>query len=438
VDSIMSAWSEGRPQLQRMMVALPALILLAWSVGSVLAGGRIETLRASTILSVLAITSIVLFWTVTRAEPQGRTLFYLLLLSFALKLGAAYFRFVGRLLADAFVYSQIGAQIAEQLARGQWPYMSGFTGTEFVRLATGLVYFVTGPTLYGATILWAWFGLLGMLFFYKAFTTALPQANRRLYMVLILLYPSMLLWTSSLGKDALVVFFLGMAAFGTARLKARIDFSGVWWLALGLGGMLLVRPHIAAVFVVALAAFALTRPIHAGMMTPVIRLVGLLIFVAIAAAVVRTAAGFVRLESLAAADIEEFIQVRQERTAQGGSAFVQVNPFTPTGFLLAIPTVLFRPFPWEAGNAFAVIAALEGLGLMALMVYRWRSVWAAIVDSRRDGYLLLVLVYALLFMFFFSAIANFGIIARQRVQLIPFVFMWIAYLPRRGQEQSRA
>src|SRR3990170_6075930 len=267
----MSAWPQRRPQVQWVLFLLPVLLLLAWVGGDLLAVKGVETLRATVILTILSLASLLIFWMAT------------------------------------------GAELAEQLSRGQWPALPDYTGTEFVRLLTGLVYFVTGPTTYGATILWAWIGLLGMLFFYKAFTTAFPNGHRRLFMLMIFFYPSMLLWTSSISKDALVVFLLGMAAYGTARMKNRIDFPALWWLAVGVAGMLVVRPHIAGVFVVALAAFALTRPIRAGMMTPVIRLFSLLLFVAIAVAVVRTAAGFVRLESLAAQDLLEFIEVRRER-----------------------------------------------------------------------------------------------------------------------------
>jgi hypothetical protein len=63
------------------------------------------------------------------------------------------------------------------------------------------------------------------------------------------------------------------------------------------------------------------------------------------------------------------------------------------------------------------------------MVYRWRSVRAALTGLRRNSFFLFLLVYVALFVFLFSAIGNFGIIARQRVQLLPFLFMWIAHLP---------
>lgn len=408
---------------------------LAWRVGIFLSTSSMETIRASVVLSLLVVVSLYVFWVFTRREPDGSFIFALLLVSLAMKLLAVYFRFVGRLLADAFGYDVWGELIVTAwLTKGDWP---GFaTGTEFVRLLTGLVYFVTGTTFYGASILWAWLGLLGMFFFYKAFACAFPRGDRRLYAYLILLYPSMLLWTSSLGKDALMVLSLGMAAYGAAGLLRRIGFIGLWWLALGIGGMLMIRGHLAAVFAVAVAAAALIRPIRAGMLGPVIRFIGAVVVAIVCLAVVRMAAEFIRLESLAPTDVVSFMQKHQATSTRGGSARESIDPKSVPGFAVAIPTVLFRPFPWESHSMFALIAAFEGLGLLALMAYRWRSLVTAISQTARNPYLLLILVYVLLFIFFFSAMSNFGIIARQRVQLFPFVFMWIAYLKDQMDQPS--
>ncbi|MDR7523558.1 MAG: hypothetical protein QN168_13975, partial [Armatimonadota bacterium] len=252
------------------------------------------------------------------------------------------------------------------------------------------------------------------------------------YMILVFLYPSMLLWTSSLGKDALVIFAMGMAAYGAARLQRRVEMIGIWWLLAGLGGVLVIRPHVAAIFAVASGASMLVRPIRAGLLTPALRLLGVLAVAGLAALTVRTASGYVGLEELGTQAVFQGIEERQE-AARGGSAFEQVDVSTPSGFAMAIPTILIRPFPWEAHNLGAMVASLEGLLLLGLIVWRRRSIVEALRAARRDGYALHVVVYVLLFIFFFSAIGNFGILARQRAsQLFPFLFMLVAYtgLPR--------
>jgi hypothetical protein len=424
-----STLASGPAQTNRMraVAVLGLALALAWGIGTLMSVKDMATVRAAVVLSALFVVSLAVFWAAARSDPDGSLLMVVLILSFALKLLAAYLRFRMGLLADAFVYDKFGEDIARTLAAGEWPVMDRYWSTGFVRLVTGMVYLVTGPTLYGATILWAWFGLLGMLGFYKAFTVAFPDGNRRLYMALILLYPSMLLWTSSLGKDALMVLALGMGAYGTARLHRRLDVPGLWWLALGTAGMLMVRPHIVGVFVVALVVSMLVRPIRAGVLSPVIRLAGLAVLVPVALGLISTAAGFIRLESLTAESVLEFVEWAGGQTEQGGSAFARINPRTPVGFVVGTLTVLFRPFPWEAHTVFASMTALEGLGLLALVLLRWRSFKAALLAVRRDSYLVLVLVYALVFIFFFANMANFGVVARQRVQVYPFVFMLLAY-----------
>lgn len=411
-----------------MIVIAPIFLLLTGVVGALLASPDIEMVRAAVVLSVLTLTSVFVFSVVSRSDPEGSTLFTVLLASFALKLIAVFFRFQIGLLADAFVYNQVGRELASVLAMGQWPEMEKYSGTAFIRLVTGLVYFVTGPTMYGASILWAWFGLIGMLFFYKAFSVAFPNGDRRLYMFLVLLYPSMLLWTSSLGKDALAVLSLGMAAYGAARTHRRVEFIGLWWLGIGCAGVLMIRPHLVPVIVVAVAASALLRPVRFGLLSPVIRIGGLALVFVVGVFVVDTAARYIGLESLTAESVSQFVEAHGALTVRGGSAYQTVNARSLAGFVLAIPTVLIRPFPWEANKAFALVSGLEGMCLMTLMFSRWRSLRAALTATVRDSFLMMVFVYVFLFIFFFSNIANFGIIARQRTQVLPFVLMMIAYL----------
>jgi hypothetical protein len=420
----------ARPvQTQRMRAAMVLVLILAlaWALGVLLSVKDVETARAAVVLSVLAVVSLVVFWAVSRDDPEGPLLFTVLVMSLVLKLGAAYFRFAVGLLADAIVYHKVGQEMAWTLAAGEWPVMDRYWSTGFVRLMTGMIYLVTGPTFYGATILWAWFGLMGMLFFYKAFVLAFPEGNRRLYMALIFLYPSMLLWTSSLGKDALMVLALGMSAYGAARLQRRLDVPALWWSSLGMAGMLMVRPHLVGVWAVALVASLLVRPIRAGLLSPVVRLGALAVVVPAVLALVNTAAGFVKVDSLTPEAVLSFAERAGQQTEQGGAAFARVNPRSAAGLTFGALTVLFRPFPWEAHTAFALVTALEGAGLLGLVLWRWKSVRDAVRELRGRSFVVLLLAYVGLFVFFFAHMGNFGIVARQRVQVYPFVFMLLAY-----------
>ncbi len=103
---------------------------------------------------------------------------------------------------------------------------------------------------------------------------------------------------------------------------------------------------------------------------------------------------------------------------------------SPVDLPAATVTVLFRPFPWEARNVNGLIASAEGLLLMGLFVTSGRRLAhlgpygaaAALPRSMRPA-------FALVFIVAFSYVGNFGILARQRTQMLPLVLTLIAMYP---------
>jgi hypothetical protein len=87
---------------------------------------------------------------------------------------------------------------------------------------------------------------------------------------------------------------------------------------------------------------------------------------------------------------------------------------------------LFRPFLFEAHNAQAAITAVESTILLWLAVARSRLIVRAVRSFRRLPYVTFVTVYCVLFVVAFASIANFGIIARERTQLLPFFLVLLA------------
>jgi hypothetical protein len=274
---------------------------------------------------------------------------------------------------------------------------------------------------------------------YRAFVTAVPNGNRRVFSVLVLLYPSMILWTSSLGKDALVVFFLGMAMYGVALLSKRIDGKGLLLAGIGTIGMMAIRPHIAAIFVAAGAGASLFRPFRFGLLSPMVKLLAVVLFAGMTAVVVQASASFLQLDDLSAEGVLAFIEDRQESTEAGGAAIQRSLPTNPIAFIDGVLTVFFRPYPWEARNLPSLISAGEGSLLFLLMFFVLRrNVVAAIRGARANPLVIGSVVYALLFAFLFSAVSNYAIIARQRVQLLPFLFFLLAYQAARPQTGGRS
>jgi hypothetical protein len=123
--------------------------------------------------------------------------------------------------------------------------------------------------------------------------------------------------------------------------------------------------------------------------------------------------------------LTEALDVAQQRTNEGGSNFAAARIRTPADVPWAAVTVLFRPFPIEAHNAQAMISALEGVALMGVFAVSARMLIRAPRLALRNPFVAFAGVYTLIFIFAFSAFGNFGIITRQRVQLFPFVLVFV-------------
>ncbi|MGQ0571465.1 MAG: hypothetical protein ACT4P5_18335 [Armatimonadota bacterium] len=433
--------AQERPGGLNRLLIFPLLLAITLAAVASLTGTIEVDAAAVVLLAVFSLLAVFIFARAARSEPDGALLFQVLVLAWLVKLGSVAFKlyiaygvYGGGV--DSIGYHIAGTEIAATLAAGQLPDLSHFWGTQFVENLTGVLYLITTPTHVGAWIVFAFLGSMGMLFYYKAFVTACPSGSRRWYMALVLFAPSLVIWTNSLGKDALIAFFLGMTTFGVALIyRQGLQIGSMLATLIGLGGVMAVRPHVAGIAAVGLTAAVLLRPIRAGMLTPLIRLSTLAIVAALAFFVVRSAATFSGVEDVSVEGVSSFLEAEEEQSQQGGSAFEGSFPTNPAAFGLAVVTVLFRPFPWEASNVLAMATAIEGMVLIALVIYRFRGVLRAIGSVRRNAFLAFAVLYALMFIFFFSTISNFGILARQRAQLLPFIFILLAFLPSRGEHE---
>jgi hypothetical protein len=133
---------------------------------------------------------------------------------------------------------------------------------------------------------------------------------------------------------------------------------------------------------------------------------------------------YFHLEELDRSAVNELLESTSDRSGGGGSSYDPVNVVdNPLTFPLAALTVLFRPFPFEAHNAQALASSLEGALLLAFFVLAAPRVLAGLRRSWRRPFVVLCVTYSLLFIIAFSAIGNFGIIARQRSLVYPFVIV---------------
>ncbi|WP_193315352.1 hypothetical protein [Nostocoides sp. F2B08] len=315
-------------------------------------------------------------------------------------------------------------------------------GTEWLEMVTTAVFTVIGPSPLAGFFVFASFAFWGTYFFYRAFRMALPNGDRRRYALLVFLLPSLLFWPASIGKESWLLLFVGLTAYGAARFFAE-DPRGLAFLALGAAGTAVVRPHVAVLTIGAVVAAQLLRPTTKSPISILTKVVGVVVLLAGIVVLAAQSAQFLELEETSWDALSAEIDERSRRATQGGSEFDAVPVRSLQEFPVAIVTVLFRPFPWEATNLQLLVQGIEGLVLLGLVIASWRRLRNLPAMLRRNPNIAFALFYVIAFAWAFSAVGNFGILARQRVLMLP-AFLVLLALPAvvpkvtRRDDQQRA
>ncbi|TAJ10944.1 MAG: hypothetical protein EPO61_01290 [Nitrospirae bacterium] len=282
---------------------------------------------------------------------------------------------------------------------------------------------ITGPFYHAMKIGFAFLGLLGVWWFYRAVEVTLGRPYPQAF-YLLAFFPSILFWSSILGKDPLQLVFLGLYAYGGAMWLVQGRFAALWYVGLGLFGSYLFRPWTAIMGAAVLGLATLMgrcRPWQVGLTLSAV-LVSLLIVSPQA-----------MLFSMGLTDIYapemlvEAMGTRAQAVASAGGSQAELPKPGEVSIPLIIFSGLFRPLPFDITNAFTALAAVENsvilwLCLVALIRFRLGYLRDPLVIWLLSMTLLWALLYGLIVM------ANFGSGARYKLQILPFFLLGIIAL----------
>lgn len=349
---------------------------------------------------------------------------------------------VYRGVGDATGYHARGLDLAETFRGFQIPPIAdgtfGSTGTHFVGWFTGLLYTPYRPSTLGGFWIYGFLAFLGTIAVYAGFRRAAAHNQWKRLLWLLMLWPTLVYWPSSIGKEALIMAFLGPAVYAISRALETYEFR---WLAMA-GGFTavvgVVRIHVAAL-VAAATLLAMLFSRHPAGGAPRARRVGVIVVgvLLMVPLVVAVAANFgVDVgESIEVSDFDPVVEAVGETTGQGGSAVtggtIQSLSDVPAGIL----KVLFQPFPWEAGNGQMLAASAEGVALGLLLLLRLPRLVSNLRRIRHHPYLVFCAFFTIGFIVAWSAVNNLGILARQRSLMLPFVLILVAGLGWRPVEE---
>lgn len=328
---------------------------------------------------------------------------------------------------DYLLYYRAGLEYSALLTGGEWEEAllqfvgegGQWWGTAFTIHLSGLLFALIGPTQAGAFLVFGLLGYAGVLCIWVAARRSFPDFNANRYLRWLVLYPSLWFWAGALGKDAVVLFGVGLATVGLAGRDGRTR-----WVTLGLGlaAVFVIRPQVAATLGFALVAGHWLATVNHFSLVRGVQGVALL---AAGVGVVTMASGALGFELFDSQAVTEYVDSRSSVSQRGGSAIEGLEG--GVSLWLAPVNTLFRPFPWEANGITGLLASIE---MLVLWVVAWRrrgEVVSFVRAYRHTPLLWMSLVFVLLYATALGmAIGNFGILARQRVHILPFLLLLIA------------
>ncbi|MEN8238114.1 MAG: hypothetical protein ABFR53_02805 [Actinomycetota bacterium] len=421
--------------------ALVALLTTGAAVGA-LSGATEASTAAYAALGLMAVT----FMAPRIATLQDRSwlpamvigAYLVKLLASTIRWGVLKFVYGGS--GDATGYHGAGVRLVHVWREFEVPEMD--IGTTFVDATTGFLYVPHVPTFLGGFFVYATIAFTGQILLYLAFRRTDRTGRLRWYAIGVLFLPTIVYWPSSIGKESLMFLFLGMASYGAAGLMKDHGLKALIVFALGLAGAAVVRPHVALILVGSLAVALIFAK------SPLGDSISMKRFVSIAAiGLVLIATTYVTADKFgielssdgsSADDIERVIGNVEENTSGGGSGteggIIRSPLELPGGFV----KVLFRPFPTEAPTPQVMATSVEGMLLMGLLLWRLIPIVKNLRYIRMSPYVLYAFVFTMGFVIAFSTFNNFGLLARQRSQVMPFFLVVIVALgwPTPGNEDD--
>jgi len=290
-------------------------------------------------------------------------------------------------------------------------------------------------------LLFGLLALIGSYLWYRAAVEAVPSLNKRLCFLLMFFAPSIAFWPSSIGKEALMQLGLGAVALGTARILKQRLFQGILFALPGAWLLWNVRPHLLAFATFAAGAAYVFGRVRRGRTasesTSLFKPIGMVIVALLAFVALNQAAEFLGMKDFSLSSIEQELNQQTGRTSQGGSKVdtgkVSLTPLTvPEG----VVKVLLRPFPWEVQSSLQILASLESVALGGLIFYRIRSIGFSLTRARTTPFFIYCWTLVLLYGVAFSAVANYGLLTRQRSLALPALYVLIAAGPAQTNKRE--
>ncbi|MEZ8270390.1 hypothetical protein AB6C54_10145 [Vibrio splendidus] len=281
-------------------------------------------------------------------------------------------------------------------------------GTTFVRYFVRFFHYLDFSK-FGVFLVFNFIGFVGLVLYYSALKSVTLNSSSRVKILVILsiFLPSISFWSSAIGKDAISFLAVGLALYSAVNFNSRIL---LFICALIL--MLLVRPHMAGVMIIAILVSIVLQKEIAVIPRFFIGSIGLVV----AVIMIPFALNYAGLDQNAS-NIESYIETRQGYNQQGGGGIDISSMSLPEKMF----TYLARPLPFEAKSITQLLASLDNMLILYILlmgvVSRLKSKKLKLIGNRVFMWWYTGASWVILSM----TTSNLGIAVRQKWMFVPIL-----------------
>ncbi len=325
-----------------------------------------------------------------------------------------------------FSLDSVGYYTASMTMLGRWEPLKFGDGTWNMFSLLWLHRQLIPNSYHAAIVTFSMIGLVALYLFYRGSAYALGREDKRFFYAMLTL-PSIIFWSSTLGKDPIVLLGIAMYFFGVTAIYRTSKTRYLIVIGLGVALAMLMRTWMGAIMLAPLGAliFARLKRISAKVIL-IVSMAG-----ALYAAIGQSRSNF---EINSTQDLVAFSNGLLHGTVEGGStvefeaqltSVSDMIKFAPLGAF----TALFRPLPGEIRSAFGMAAGFESLFLLGLMVMAVRKTRIKeLRDPMVAWLILLILIWSSAYGF--ASYKNLGTAVRFKLQILPLLYGLLLYLVR--------
>lgn len=318
---------------------------------------------------------------------------------------------------DAYIYFTSLIDINNEYIQGT---INNFN-TKIIANLNHYLGYIIGESYHALKLLYSLISFLGLFFFYKVFEIIMKRENKNIhqwYIYLFFLFPTVLFWSSTLGKDSLSLFVLGVIFYLCIKIIQEFGFKNLLLFLFFFFLLYFLRYWYIGIFFLAISMYLFFRYVLKE---------NIFIFSCIILSVVIIVS---LLENSYTSLIVDKLNKHTFEFAFGGST-TEIFIYENLGdyFYYLIPnifTTLFRPMLFDVTNSFTFIAACENIILFLLCI---KYIMLNIKPILKNKYTLFLLFYVVSWLLFYVIVSpgNLGTAVRFKLQVLPIILILIGY-----------